>query len=126
MVAAPNQSGEEEGGQEHDPITPLQRAARHIQLVAEPVHVEEWRGELVEHEGWRVVVYEGSLKNNGPVSMFMLNSALLLGGAGYTHEAEDADGQSADGMDPQAEAGYIEISGTGNKIPDEISSGECR
>ena len=77
LVAAPDQAGEEEGGQEHDPIAPLQRAARHIQLVAEPVHVEEWRGELVEHEGWRVVVDEGSLMNNGPVSMFMLNSAFF-------------------------------------------------
>jgi len=61
VEGAPTEAAAEEGGEEDDAVEELDRGAREVQFVAEPVDIEEGGGELVEDEGWSVVVYEGSL-----------------------------------------------------------------
>lgn len=47
LVAAPDEAAGEEGEEEDDAVVELQFRARHVEFVAEPVDVEERRGELV-------------------------------------------------------------------------------
>jgi hypothetical protein len=61
-VGAVQQAGAGKGAQQEDAVDELQRAAGEVELVAEPVDVEEGRGELVEDEGGCVVVDERSLR----------------------------------------------------------------
>jgi hypothetical protein len=61
LVGTPNEAAAEEGGEEGDAVVKLAPGARHVELVEEPVDVEEGGGELVEDENVRVVVEEGSL-----------------------------------------------------------------
>jgi hypothetical protein len=44
-----------------------------VELVEEPVNVEEWGGKLVENECWAVEVEEGSLRIDDTVSYWGVN-----------------------------------------------------
>ena len=61
LVGAPEEAAAEEAAEEQDPVVPLGPGAGHVQLVEEPVEVEEGGGELVEDERWAVEVDEGAL-----------------------------------------------------------------
>lgn len=61
LVRAPEEAAGEEGEEEQDAVVPLCARARHVQLVEEPVDVEEGGGELVEDEGRAVEIDKGSL-----------------------------------------------------------------
>lgn len=61
LPGAPDQAAAEEGDEEGDAVVQLDAGARHVELVAEPVDVEEGGRELVEDEGRGVEVEEGSL-----------------------------------------------------------------
>lgn len=63
LVGAPDETAAEEGDEQEDAVVELGARARHVDLVEEPVEVEEGRGQLVEDEGWTVVVDERSLPN---------------------------------------------------------------
>ena len=69
LVGAPEEAAGHECQEQEDAVDELQCGAREGELVAEPVDVEEGRGELVEDKGWRVEVYEGAL---GYVSFFII------------------------------------------------------
>ena len=69
---APYETGEEEGGDEDDAVEPLVVCAGQVQLVEEPVDVEEGGRELVEDEDGAVVVDKGALDKPRRVSIFML------------------------------------------------------
>jgi len=60
-VGAPAQAAEEEGEGEAGAVDGLVDGAGEVEFVAEPVDVEEGRGELVQEEDGGVVVEEGSL-----------------------------------------------------------------
>lgn len=59
----PDKTTAEEGEEEHHAVVPLKLAAGHVDLVKEPVDVEERAGELVEDEDGGVVVHERSLQS---------------------------------------------------------------
>ncbi len=61
LVAAPDEAAAEEGGEQQEAVVPLRAGPGHVQLVEEPVEVEEGGGELVENESGAVEVDEGSL-----------------------------------------------------------------
>ena len=61
LVRAPQQATAEEAREEEDAVVPLGAGAGHVQLVEEPVEVEEGGRELVEDEGGAVEVDKGSL-----------------------------------------------------------------
>jgi hypothetical protein len=52
----------------------LERAAGHVDLVQEPVNVEEGAGELVENKSWGVKVDKGSLHSRLVFAMPALRS----------------------------------------------------
>jgi hypothetical protein len=58
---APDDAAAEEGGCQKGAVDGLVDAAGELELVAEPVDVEEWGGELVEEEDGGVEIDEGSL-----------------------------------------------------------------
>lgn len=61
LPGAPDEAAAEEGDEQGDAVVKLGFGARHVELVEEPVDVEEGGGELVEDEDGRVVVEVGSL-----------------------------------------------------------------
>lgn len=61
LVGAEDEAGAEEGDEEDDAVVELDFGAREVELVAEPVDVEEGGGELVEDEDGGVGVDEGAL-----------------------------------------------------------------
>lgn len=61
LPGAPDQTTGEEGDEEGDAIVELHAGSGHVELVAEPVDIEEGGRELVEDEGRGVEVEEGSL-----------------------------------------------------------------
>lgn len=61
LVCAPHDAAAEEGHEQGDAVVELGLGAGKIQLVAEPMDVQEGGGELVEDEGEAVVVSEGPL-----------------------------------------------------------------
>ena len=61
LVGAPEEAAAEEAGEEEDAVVPLGAGAGHVELVEEPVEVEEGGGELVEDEGGAVEVDEWAL-----------------------------------------------------------------
>ncbi len=61
LVGAPDEAAGEEGDEQEDAVVELGARAGHVDLVEEPVEVEEGRGELVQDEGRAVVVDERSL-----------------------------------------------------------------
>ena len=61
LVGAPEQAAAEEAGEEEDAVVPLGAGAGHVELVEEPVEVEEGGGEFVEDEGGAVEVDKGTL-----------------------------------------------------------------
>lgn len=62
LVGAPDEAAGEEDEEEEEAVVQLEAGAGEIELVEEPVDVEERRGELVEDEGRGVEVDEGALK----------------------------------------------------------------
>lgn len=60
---SPNDPASEESPSQKGAVNCLVDAAGEIELVAEPVNIEEWRRELVEKEGGRVKVDEWSLES---------------------------------------------------------------
>ena len=63
LVCTPQQPTAEERDEEYDAIIPLRLRARHLQLVEEPVHVEEGRGDLIEDERRAVEIDKRSLQS---------------------------------------------------------------
>ena len=61
-VRAPDKTAAEEGGEEEDTVGELEVGTGFVELVEEPVNVEEGGGKFVEDEGWTVEVDEGSLQ----------------------------------------------------------------
>ena len=61
-VRAPNETAAEEGAEEEDTVGELEAGTGFVELVEEPVDVEEGGGKFVEDEGWTVEVDEGSLQ----------------------------------------------------------------
>ena len=61
LVCAPEEAAGHECKEQEDTVDKLEGGAGERELVAEPVDVEEGRGELVEDERWCVEVHEGSL-----------------------------------------------------------------
>lgn len=68
LPGSPDEPTAEEHEEEHHAIVPLKVASGHVDLVQEPVDVEEGAGELVENEDGRVEVHERSLESSGPYS----------------------------------------------------------
>jgi len=60
-VKAPHDAAAEKGAGQDGAVDGLVDGAGEVELVAEPVDVEEGRGELIEQEDWAVEVEEGSL-----------------------------------------------------------------
>ena len=60
-VRSPDEATAEEGGEEEDAVGELEVGAGPVELVEEPVDVEERGGKFVEDKGWSVKVDEGSL-----------------------------------------------------------------
>ena len=61
LVGAPDEAAGEEGGEEDEPVIELDAGACQVELVAEPVDVEEGGGELVEDEGGGIEIDKGAL-----------------------------------------------------------------
>lgn len=61
LVCAPKESAAEKAGQEEDTVVPLGSRSGHVQLIEEPVEIQEGRGELVEDKCWAVEVDKWSL-----------------------------------------------------------------
>lgn len=64
QVAAPgtvNDAAGEKRAQEEEPINKLRTGAGQADLVAEPVDIEEWRGELKKDKYWGVEIDERAL-----------------------------------------------------------------
>lgn len=61
LPGAPDKAAAKEGDEEGNAVVELQTGARHVELVAEPVDVEEGSRELVKNERRGVEVEEGSL-----------------------------------------------------------------
>jgi hypothetical protein len=61
-VCAPDKTATEEGGEEENAVGELEVGTGLVELVEEPVDVEERGGELIEDESWTVEVDEGSLQ----------------------------------------------------------------
>ena len=62
LVGAPEEAAGHECQEQEDAVDELQGGAGEVELIAEPVDVEEGGGELVEDEGWGVEVHEGALR----------------------------------------------------------------
>lgn len=60
-VRAPYKTTAKEGGEEEDAVGELKVRTGLVELVEEPVDVEERGGEFIEDEGWSIEVDEGSL-----------------------------------------------------------------
>jgi len=63
LVGAPDEAAGEEDEEEEEAVVELEAGAGEVELVEEPVDVEEGGGELVEDEGWGVEVDEGALED---------------------------------------------------------------
>ena len=98
-VRAPAQPGGEEHGDQRDAVVELRRGARHVQLVEEPVEVQERGGQLVEDEDGAVVVEDGA-------------------------EAQAEDEQGADGVGEEAQPEDVEVGGAEDEVPEEVSGRE--
>lgn len=61
VVGAPDETAEKEGAEQEDAVVELEAGSGEVELVAEPVDIQEWRGKLVQDECWRVEVDEWSL-----------------------------------------------------------------
>ena len=61
LVAAPYETAAEEGREEDEAVPPLLARAGHVELIEEPVEIQEGGGELVEDECRAVEVDEWSL-----------------------------------------------------------------
>lgn len=61
LIGAPEQATAEKAGEEEHAVVPLGAGAGHVQLIEEPVKVEEGRGELVEDKRRAVEVDKRSL-----------------------------------------------------------------
>ena len=61
LIGAPEQATAEEASEEEHAIIPLRPGAGHVQLIEEPVKVEEGRGELVEDKRRTVEVDKRTL-----------------------------------------------------------------
>ena len=61
LIGAPEQATAEEASEEEHAIIPLRTGAGHVQLIEEPVKVEERRGELVEDKSRAVEVDKRTL-----------------------------------------------------------------
>lgn len=68
LPGSPDETAEEEREEQQHPVVPLRTAAGHVDLVEEPVDVEERGRELVEDESRGVEVDEGSLDIDRTVS----------------------------------------------------------
>lgn len=62
LPRSPNKAAPEEREEQHHAIVPLEVTSSHVELIKEPVNIEEGAGELVENEHGRVEVDEGSLE----------------------------------------------------------------
>ena len=61
LVGAPEEAAAEEAAQEKDAVVPLGAGAGHVELVEEPVEVQEGGGEFIEDECWAVEIEERAL-----------------------------------------------------------------
>jgi len=61
-VRAPDKTAAEEGGEKENAVGELEVGTGFIELVEEPVDIEEGGGEFIEDEGWSVEVDERSLE----------------------------------------------------------------
>lgn len=61
LVGTPDESATEEGKEEHESVVELSLRSSHIELIEEPVEVQEWRGEFVKDERAAIVVDKRSL-----------------------------------------------------------------
>lgn len=61
LVVTKNQAGEEESEQEQNAVVKLEFCASHVDLVKEPVNVEERSGQLPKNKDAAVVVNKWSL-----------------------------------------------------------------
>lgn len=61
LIGAPEQATAEKAGEEEHAVIPLRAGAGHVELIEEPVEIEERGGKLVEDEGRAVEVDERSL-----------------------------------------------------------------
>ena len=73
-VGSPDETAAGEGGDKEHAIVPLEFGAGELELVEEPVDVEEGRGELIEDEYGAVVVEIWSLKAEVHVSKRIIGS----------------------------------------------------
>ncbi len=67
LPGAPDEAAGEEGHEQGDAVVELGLGAGHVELVEEPVDVEEGGGELVEDEDGGVVIEVGALGRRGLV-----------------------------------------------------------
>jgi hypothetical protein len=80
LPGAPDETAGEEYEEEEHAVVPLERAAGHVDLVQEPVNIEEGAGELVENKSWGVKVDKGPLHSR---LVFWYPSPIFSGGLTY-------------------------------------------
>lgn len=61
MVSTPDEAARKKCGEESEAVVELNFGAGEVELVAEPVDIEEWGGEFEEDEGWGIEVDKGPL-----------------------------------------------------------------
>ena len=90
VVGAPDQAAAEEDRQKQHAVIPLELAAGHVELVAEPMDVEERGGKLVENEDRAIVVAEGSLHKSVQLAITIPAWGILTNPREKTHSAVTA------------------------------------
>ena len=113
-VVAPDNATAEEGRSEECAVDSLVDGTRKVELVAEPVDVEERAGKLVQKEHRSVVVEERALCL---ISGRSQNVIFL----GNTYESERENGDSRDGVSKHAPAEDVHISRAHVQIPEEVA-----
>lgn len=115
-VVAPDNATAEEGRSKECAVDGLVDGAGKVELVAEPVDIEERTRKLVQKEHRGVVVEERAL--------FLVSNRLQNAiPSGNTYETERENGNSRDGVSKHAPAKDVHISRAHIQIPEEVAQG---
>jgi hypothetical protein len=110
LVGAPDEAAAEEGEEEQDAVVELGAGAGHVELVEEPVEIEEGGGELVEDEGAGVEVHEWTLRAQ------LEGRSICYRGRG-AYEAKGEHDEGADGVGEHAVPEYVDVEDGDQQVP---------
>lgn len=117
LISAPDETAAEEGREEHDAVVELGTGASHVELVEEPVEVQERRRELIEDEGAAVVVDERPLRR-----LLLVGVCESCEGLGGPYEAKGEYYERTHGVRQHAQAKEIHILESDHQVPQEVAS----